>query len=430
MGGYASAQEETVTEGAAAIAEKDPAVAEEVQQNARQDRVIVEKLNGRYARVQGLDKVEVDVAAGLVILRGEVDDDSYRQLANQLAESVEGVVAVHNRLQLDTALDRRLAPVLADGLARLKRLVMALPLLLIAGLIVFVAAKLAQWVVRRQRPFSRFDNPFLAELLRHASSLCIVGIGILVALNLLGATALVSAVLGAAGIAGLALGFAFKDLVENYIAGILLSLRQPFAPNDHVVIESHEGRVATLTSRATSLITLDGNHLRLPNSLVFKGVITNYSRNPTRLCSFQITVLNGTDLRAAQQLALEALTATPGLQGSPAPATLLVDFAVTGPVLGCSGWVDLRQSNFDKVRSAALHNVIAALKCIGAFPGQVQEVRVSDGDPATIETSIEPNVKTNADADVSAELPIGGQLETERRAAEGHNLLRPDAPRE
>lgn len=64
-------------------------------------------------------------------------------------------------------------------------------------------------------------------------------IGIVLALSVLDASGLVSTVLGAAGLLGLALSFALRDTVENYIASILPSLRQPFAPNDDVMIEGH-----------------------------------------------------------------------------------------------------------------------------------------------------------------------------------------------
>ena len=108
----------------------------------------------------------------------------------------------------------------------------------------------------------------------------VVLLGILLALNLLGATALVGAVLGSAGVVGLVLGFAFKDIAENYVSGVLLSLRRPFAPGDHLLIDKYEGKVVALTSRATLLMTMDGNHLSLPNSLVFKSVVLNFSVNP------------------------------------------------------------------------------------------------------------------------------------------------------
>src|SRR3546814_18053336 len=70
----------------------------------------------------------------------------------------------------------------------------------------------------------------------------------------------------------------------------MLSRRQPFRANDHVVIEGHEGRVVRLTSRATILMTLEGNHLRIPNSTVFKAVILNYTRNPARRFDFELGI--------------------------------------------------------------------------------------------------------------------------------------------
>jgi hypothetical protein len=71
---------------------------------------------------------------------------------------------------------------------------------------------------------------------------------------------------------------------------VMLSVRQPFRPNDHVVIDGKEGRVIRLTSRATVLMTLDGNHLRIPNGAVFKAVILNYTRNAERRFDFKLGV--------------------------------------------------------------------------------------------------------------------------------------------
>ena len=120
----------------------------------------------------------------------------------------------------------------------------------------------------------------------------------------LGADALREA-LGAAGVAGLAVGFAVKDTIENYVASVMLSVRQPFRPNDHVVIDGKEGRVIRLTSRATVLMTLDGNHLRIPNGAVFKAVILNYTRNAERRFDFKLGVDADDDAQAAATLGVD-----------------------------------------------------------------------------------------------------------------------------
>src|SRR3546814_2479456 len=87
------------------------------------------------------------------------------------------------------------------------------------------------------------------------------------------------AVLGSAGVIGLVLGFAFKDIAENYIAGVLLSVRKPFSPGELIAIEDYQGKVVALTSRTTILMTLDGNQLQMPNTLVFKSVLLHYSQD-------------------------------------------------------------------------------------------------------------------------------------------------------
>ena len=185
--------------------------------------------------------------------------------------------------ELSPDVTRRISVTLDTAFDKLQEIVAYLPLLAVSVLVVACFALLAHLVGRWRSPFARLNlNPFATDVVRHVVRVAIVLVGVLIALDLLDATALVGAALGTAGVFGIAIGFAFRDLVENYISSILLSLRQPFAPDDHVVIDSHEGKVIRLTSRATILMTLDGNHLRIPNAQVFKGVILNYSRNPLR----------------------------------------------------------------------------------------------------------------------------------------------------
>src|SRR3546814_11078598 len=107
------------------------------------------------------------------------------------------------------------------------------------------------------------DLTFLAELLATLVRFVFVVLGIVAGLEVLGATALLGALLGGAGVIGIAIGFAIRDTVDNYVSSLMLSLRQPFRANDHVVIEGQEGRVVRLTSRSTILMTLACNHLRL-----------------------------------------------------------------------------------------------------------------------------------------------------------------------
>jgi hypothetical protein len=117
-------------------------------------------------------------------------------------------------------------------------------------------------------------------------------------------------------------------------------VRQPFRANDHVVINEHEGKVARLTSRATVLLTLDGNHLRIPNSTVFKAVILNYTRNPERRFDFELGVDANDDPMAAIKSGLEAIGDLDFVLDDPAPMGNIVTVGDSNIVLCFRAWVD------------------------------------------------------------------------------------------
>ena len=192
----------------------------------------------------------------------------------------------------------------------------------------------------------------------------------LVALDLLGATSLVGAVLGSAGVVGLVLGFAFKDIAENYVAGVLLSLRRPFAPGDHVRIDSHEGKVVSLNSRATVLMTMDGNHLQLPNSLVFKSVLLISAATRAGASSSRPT-----SARASWHLAMDtglaALASVDGVLAEPAPNVLIRSLSDSGATLQFQAWIDQTRNDLGKTRSEAMRR--CARPC--AKPGSCRRTR-------------------------------------------------------
>jgi small-conductance mechanosensitive channel len=167
--------------------------------------------------------------------------------------------------------------------------------------------------------------------------------------------------LGAAGIAGLALGFALRDTVENYIASILLSVRRPFNPEDYIKIENYEGIVARLTPRATVLLTLDGNQVRIPNATVFKGLIVNFTVYPRRRFTFQLDIAPDEDLGRAQRTAVEALATVDGVLSSPPPSALYESVEPSALKLKVAGWMDQTSHDFVRVRSEAIRVVITRL---------------------------------------------------------------------
>lgn len=415
-----------------------PVAAEELLQTdpAALDARIETVLSRRLALVAGLEDVEVTATAGVVTLRGEVTDEQDRALASKLALGVAEVVEVRNRLAVSTHLGRRLEPAMEAGRERVSRLVSALPLLAVAVVVVWLFAWFGGWLSRRQRLFRRARrNPFLASLLRQAVRTAVLLVGLLIALDLLGATALVGAVLGTAGVIGLVLGFAFRDLVENYVASILLSLRQPFAPNDHVVIDGHEGRVVTLNSRATTLMTLEGNHLRLPNAMVFKSVLLNYTRNPRRQFHFTVGVGTGEDLARAQSVGVGVLRTMKGVLDDPEPFAAVMELADSSVTVQFFAWIDQRETSWLKARSEAMRLVKAALAQAGIdMPEPIYRVQLQQpGASVAASAPAPPPLAPAAEqSDVSAADDLEQQIASERAqpSQRARDLLDPDAERE
>jgi small conductance mechanosensitive channel len=387
-------------------------------------------LERRLQRVPGLERVTAAVDGGVARLGGEVLAEDERALAATIAANADGVHAVHNRIELSADIGRRFERSREQLLDSLMRLVAGLPLLAVAITIVLLAGWIGRLLGGRLRlPWLRSRNPYLDGLLRRAVQAAALLAGLLIALDLLGATALVGAVLGSAGLIGIIVGFAFRDLAENYLSGVLLSLRRPFEPGDHVMVDGHEGKVVSLNSRATILMTLDGNHLRLPNAQVFKGVLLNYTRNPKRRLRFTLGVGNEEDITLAQQIGRDTLQAMDGVLDDPPPNALVLEAGDSSMTLQFSAWVDQRVASFGKVQSEGIRLVKAALEDAGMdLPEPIYRVQMVErpagrgegaGRAARAQSGHVP-----PQADVSRDDALDAQIDEERaRQKPGDDLL-------
>lgn len=331
--------------------------------DAENDAAIAQRLEQIYAEIPALQRVDVSVRQGVVFLSGETATDAAGDRAVSIARRVSGVVTVEDTIERTLDIEGNVSPFVLDTQQFLTRLARSWPVYLLV-LAVFCLVVLAGHLLASWRGFwSRVaPNPFLGRLLAQSVRVFAFALAVLVALGMLGATALLGALAGVAGIVGLALGFAVRDTIENYIASILLSVRQPFRASDHVVINEHEGVVVRLTSRATVLMTLDGNHLRIPNAEVFKGVILNYTRNPERRFEFELGVDAEDDPVAAMETGLKAITRLDFVLADPAPNAVIVKVGDSSIILSFTGWVDQTDTDFLKARSLAIRATKAVIE--------------------------------------------------------------------
>lgn len=398
------------------------------------DAEIAARLRGLFADIEGLHDVRPEVRGGVVILRGATltaaDGDRAANIAGRLA----GVVAVENDLITEHRVSRRVQPLL-DRAREVGRSTLDFAPLLLVALLTFLGFwLLGRGLTRSTRLFRKIaPNPFVENLVEQAIRLGFLIAGLLAAMSILGATALLGSVLGAAGLVGLAVGFAVRDTIENYIASILLSVRQPFAPNDLVSIAGHEGRVTRLNSRATLLMTLDGNEVRIPNATVYKSVILNFTRSPERRFEFEVGVGYENDLSRAQAIALNAAKSVPGLLAEPPPSAIVHQLDAYAVVLKVFGWVDQSRSDFLKVRSETIRRVKATFdEAAISMPEPIQNVRtLTDAPPPPAQLAPSPAAPAEIAeiSDTTADHTIKEKVHHLRASGE-EDLLSPHATRE
>lgn len=348
--------------------------------DAQADERIAKRITSIFAEIDSMADIAVTVKSGVVTLSGQ----SLGQDAEQaviIANSVEGVVTTINHITSDVAVDSNVRPAIEKITQHLKDLYVQLPLILVAlvvGALIMMlgfALSKAKWIWTKLAP-----NSITGELISTSITFIFTILAIVVALDIMGATALLSAVLGGAGVIGLAIGFAVRDTVNNYVSSLMLSLRQPFRANDHVLIDQYEGLVVRLTSRATILMTMDGNQLRIPNAVVFNATITNFDRNPERRFQFDLGVDAEDDPVAAMQTGLAAIKALEFILDDPEASATIENVGDSNIVIRFYGWVDQRQSDFNKSRSLAISTTKNALENAGfALPEPIYRLRFDAG---------------------------------------------------
>lgn len=340
------------------------------------------QLNQIYASTTDLSAVTAQVENGVVTLSGEIANSEMAQDAVDIAKSANGTIYVQDQIDRLLVVDSDVFSAL-DGLQKdAADIVQALPIIGLALLVLALFIWLGNVLSKREKFWARVaTNPFLGDLLAQTVRVLFVVIGLVLALNLLGAEGLIATILGGAGLVGIAIGFAVRDTLENYLASILLSLRQPFRAGDHVLIGDCSGKVMRLTSRATILMTMDGNHLRIPNSTVFKAIILNYSTNPERRFDFELGVDAADDPVAAMKAGLDIMRASEYILNDPAPAAVISNVGDSNIVIKFLGWVDQGTTSFGKSRSLSIRAVKNELEAQGfSLPEPIYRVKLDGGE--------------------------------------------------
>lgn len=161
------------------------------------------------------------------------------------------------------------------------------------------------------------------------------------------------------GLSSVAIGFAFRDVLQNFLAGILILVTEPFRIGDQIVFGSYEGTVEDIQTRATIIKTYDSRRVVIPNAELFTNSVTVNTAYATRRLQYDVGIGYGDDIDMAKQLMLAAVQDVTGVLDDPAPDVLVVGLAESSVTLRVRWWIA------PPTRSDALDTqdrVIAAIK--------------------------------------------------------------------
>ena len=167
----------------------------------------------------------------------------------------------------------------------------------------------------------------------------VIFLGLLVALSVALPTFRPGDVVQVLGIGSVAIGFAFRDILQNFLAGILLLVTQPFRIGDQIVASSYEGTVEDIQTRATFIRTYDGRRVVVPNADLFTDTVVVNTAFEHRRLEYDIGIGYGDDVDRARGLILEAVRGTEGVLDEPAPDVLLMEFAPSSVSLRARWWI-------------------------------------------------------------------------------------------
>jgi small-conductance mechanosensitive channel len=188
-------------------------------------------------------------------------------------------------------------------------------------------------------------------------------------------------------------------------------------------------------------MSLDGNHVRIPNATVFKGVITNYTRNPERRFDFELGVDAESDLSRAIELGLETMRGLDFVLDQPGPDAWISKVGDSNIVIWYAGWIDQTKTNYAKARSEAMRLTKLSLESNGfSLPEPIYRLRFEQAvgplaaeplpAPRTRPEPAPPEAESAEPADTTADDSVKQMVEEDRSASSQKDLLNPEAPTE
>jgi small conductance mechanosensitive channel len=214
----------------------------------------------------------------------------------------------------------------------------------------------------------------LADLLGRLVSLVAIVLGFFVAAVVIFPTFQPGDLITGLGITSVAVGFAFKDILQNFFAGILILWRRPFVVGDQIRFKDFDGTVEAINTRSTRLKTYDGERAVLPNSDVYTNAVLVHTAYDKRRVRFSVGIGYLDSIEEARATIERVLAETEGVLDDPGPWVYVAELAPSSVNFNVYYWTESHQANVLKVSDRVATGIKLALDKVGIdmpYPHQV-----------------------------------------------------------
>ncbi|WP_231757642.1 mechanosensitive ion channel family protein [Microbulbifer elongatus] len=230
---------------------------------------------------------------------------------------------------------------------------------LVVLIVFYGTGALLKFLIRRH--LKRRDRSNLGDVLGGLVKWGVTLVGLLLAATIVMPSLKPGDLIAGLGVGSVAIGFAFKDILQNWLAGLLILIRQPFEVGDQIQVSDYEGTVKRIETRATVINTYDGQRVMIPNSDIYTNAILVKTARAFRRSDYEIGIGYSDNISEACDVILQTLRGIDGIEKKPAPEALPWELDASWVTIRARWWTNSRQTDVTHVRARVIEAVKEAL---------------------------------------------------------------------
>ena len=335
-------------------------------ENVTDDSKIENRIAGILDASDWFSDVAVTATHGFVVISGKAKTDEYARWAETIASKTEDVIGVKNELSIESVVSFREAmSVVGNSLSKLfQDFLLRLPFL-VAGFGILIATWIVSIIVKfllaRLLDARKRIRPSLKDLFKQLAAITVWIVGLLLATVVVFPGMTPAKALTVLGLGSVAIGFAFKDIFENFFAGILILWRYPIEKGDVIEHAGIVGKVEDITIRNTMIRRPDGELVVAPNASLFKSNVEVLTNRPKRRVRIACGIAYSEDVGEAREVIRAAVASCESISGAKSVEVFANEFADSSINFEIAWWTGSAPVEIRKSRDEVIEAIKKAL---------------------------------------------------------------------